>query len=215
MPEHVHLLVSEPERELLSTAVQALKISFARRAGACGFRGERRSGKGAITTITCAPRGALSSSCATFTGTRWSAGCAPNHGSGRGVVFGTTPMPSLEWWRSNRSGQRFGAAAATHICQNRADVGHPHGKARKNKTWATSPQNPAWSGPPALRTDTNEMLCNQQRYSHSSQHTTLLAIRRSHEEFSTANNWQSHASHVFDSFSMSVDLRERGANSSA
>ena len=31
MPEHVHLLVSEPQRDSLSTAVQALKLSFVRR----------------------------------------------------------------------------------------------------------------------------------------------------------------------------------------
>ncbi len=30
MPEHVHLLVSEPQRETLSTAIQALKLSFVR-----------------------------------------------------------------------------------------------------------------------------------------------------------------------------------------
>ncbi len=32
MPEHVHLLVSEPEAEMLAKAIQALKISVARRA---------------------------------------------------------------------------------------------------------------------------------------------------------------------------------------
>jgi putative transposase len=32
MPEHVHLLVSEPEGELLAKAIQALKIAVARRA---------------------------------------------------------------------------------------------------------------------------------------------------------------------------------------
>ncbi len=32
MPEHVHLLVSEPQVEVLATAIQALKISVARRA---------------------------------------------------------------------------------------------------------------------------------------------------------------------------------------
>jgi putative transposase len=32
MPEHVHLLVSEPELEVLAKAIQALKISVARRA---------------------------------------------------------------------------------------------------------------------------------------------------------------------------------------
>ena len=31
MPEHVHLLVSEPERTLLATAIQAVKQSVARR----------------------------------------------------------------------------------------------------------------------------------------------------------------------------------------
>lgn len=31
MPEHVHLLVSEPQRETLSTVVQALKLGFSRR----------------------------------------------------------------------------------------------------------------------------------------------------------------------------------------
>jgi putative transposase len=31
MPEHVHLLVSEPERTLLATAMQAMKQSVARR----------------------------------------------------------------------------------------------------------------------------------------------------------------------------------------
>ena len=31
MPEHVHLLVGEPQRETLSTAIQALKLSFVRR----------------------------------------------------------------------------------------------------------------------------------------------------------------------------------------
>jgi putative transposase len=30
MPEHVHLLVSEPQRETLSTAIQALKLGFIR-----------------------------------------------------------------------------------------------------------------------------------------------------------------------------------------
>jgi len=33
MPEHVHLLVSEPADELLAVGLQALKISVAKRAG--------------------------------------------------------------------------------------------------------------------------------------------------------------------------------------
>jgi putative transposase len=31
MPEHVHLLVSEPQRETLSTVIQALKLGFVRK----------------------------------------------------------------------------------------------------------------------------------------------------------------------------------------
>jgi putative transposase len=38
MPEHVHLLVSEPDVELLCTAIQALKIAVSRRASAAGWR---------------------------------------------------------------------------------------------------------------------------------------------------------------------------------
>ncbi|HVP44567.1 MAG TPA: transposase [Terriglobales bacterium] len=38
MPEHVHLLVSEPDVHLLSTAIQALKIAVSRRASSAGWR---------------------------------------------------------------------------------------------------------------------------------------------------------------------------------
>src|ERR1051326_5162790 len=41
MPEHVQLLVSEPDVESLSTAIQALKPSFYRRAVAAGWREPR------------------------------------------------------------------------------------------------------------------------------------------------------------------------------
>lgn len=40
MPEHVHLLVSEPQTGLLSTAIQALKISVARSAEGSSVRRE-------------------------------------------------------------------------------------------------------------------------------------------------------------------------------
>ena len=35
MPEHVHLLVSEPQRETLSIAIQALKVGFVRSLRCC------------------------------------------------------------------------------------------------------------------------------------------------------------------------------------
>ena len=37
MPEHVHLLLSEPERGLLADAIHYLKLSFTKRLGAGGF----------------------------------------------------------------------------------------------------------------------------------------------------------------------------------
>jgi REP element-mobilizing transposase RayT len=36
MPEHVHLLMSEPQRETLSTVMQALKLGFFRGLYGCG-----------------------------------------------------------------------------------------------------------------------------------------------------------------------------------
>ena len=42
MPEHVHLLVSEPQRETLSTAIQALKLGVVRSIQCSG--GEHRGG---------------------------------------------------------------------------------------------------------------------------------------------------------------------------
>ena len=40
MPEHLHLLVSEPERAALAQAIQSLKISSAKRSAASQARGE-------------------------------------------------------------------------------------------------------------------------------------------------------------------------------
>src|SRR5690349_11466992 len=51
MPEHVHLLVSEPQRTNLSTAIQALKLGFVRRlrgdgvASADGIPTSRKDGE--------------------------------------------------------------------------------------------------------------------------------------------------------------------------
>ena len=55
MPEHVHLLTSEPQRETLSTVIQALKLGFVR-----SLYGSRdnlipRSRKGGETWGTCDP----------------------------------------------------------------------------------------------------------------------------------------------------------------
>jgi putative transposase len=57
MPEHVHLLVSEPQRETLSTAVQALKLGFVRSLQCSGggvVAGDPRSRKNGETWGTLA-----------------------------------------------------------------------------------------------------------------------------------------------------------------
>src|SRR5579864_737270 len=42
MPEHVHLLVTEPQRDTLSTAMQALKLGFVRRLEGTGVPTSRK-----------------------------------------------------------------------------------------------------------------------------------------------------------------------------
>ena len=50
MPEHVHLLVSEPQKATLSTAVQALKLGFVRKLEDPTVRRSRNSGEASIPT---------------------------------------------------------------------------------------------------------------------------------------------------------------------
>ena len=45
MPEHVHLLVTEPQRSTLSTAIQALKIGFVRTIEGSGIPRSRKNGE--------------------------------------------------------------------------------------------------------------------------------------------------------------------------
>jgi putative transposase len=64
MPEHVHLLISEPERGPLSLALQMLKQNTARHSV---VRKVRRSGSRATTTSTCGVTPSASRSYVTFT----------------------------------------------------------------------------------------------------------------------------------------------------
>jgi len=45
MPEHVHLLVTEPQRDTLSTAIQALKLGFVRKLEGAGVPRSRKTGE--------------------------------------------------------------------------------------------------------------------------------------------------------------------------
>ena len=66
MPEHVHLLVSEPERGTLADALKSLKQGVARRL----IGVPNTSGRSAITTSPFATMSSLRRSCGTFTATR-------------------------------------------------------------------------------------------------------------------------------------------------
>ena len=60
MPEHVHLLVSEPLRGLLADAMHYLKLSFAKRWWLAHF------GRSATMTATCARSASFARSCVIF-----------------------------------------------------------------------------------------------------------------------------------------------------
>jgi putative transposase len=55
MPEHAHLLITEPQRSTVSTAIQALKLGFVRRLGGAGIPGSRNFGETRGTPPSCAP----------------------------------------------------------------------------------------------------------------------------------------------------------------
>jgi len=56
MPEHVHLLVSEPQQETLSTAMQALKLGFVRKLEGTAVPRSRKSGETWGTPVSSGPR---------------------------------------------------------------------------------------------------------------------------------------------------------------
>ena len=88
MPEHFHLLISEPRKGDPSTVMQALKLGFARRLLAAIAKPRSRkprdlghpelggvrhltSGKRDSMISTCGPNGSASRNCVTFTAIRW------------------------------------------------------------------------------------------------------------------------------------------------
>ena len=79
MPEHIHLLISEPQKKNPSTVMQALKLSFARRVLAQARRRRKpassttrrnTSGKSDSTISTYGPNTSASRNCATCTAIR-------------------------------------------------------------------------------------------------------------------------------------------------
>jgi putative transposase len=94
MPEHVHLLVSEPQRETLSTAVQALKLGFVRSlecSGGGAVAGDPRSRKNGETWGTLTSGTPTSG---TLTSGALTSGPAPG-----GLTPGT-PMHPQRFWQA-------------------------------------------------------------------------------------------------------------------
>jgi putative transposase len=84
MPEHVHLLVNEPQRALLSKAVQALKLSVSMRGR------ERPFWQAHYNDFNVSTHEKFVEKCATCIATRSSAGSSPSPRTGRGPAMATT-----------------------------------------------------------------------------------------------------------------------------
>ena len=68
MPEHFHLLITEPQKGTPSTVMQALKLGFARRVLAGALRTRPITYGSAVSTISmCGPSASASRSSATYT----------------------------------------------------------------------------------------------------------------------------------------------------
>jgi len=102
MPEHFHLLVSEPEQGDLSLVMQVLKQRVARQA----LPGLRRSGVSIVDeehfwqrrfmTSTCGARPSTLRRCTIFIRIQCGAGWWPSRSNGCGAAFGHTLIASVE-----------------------------------------------------------------------------------------------------------------------
>jgi putative transposase len=97
MPEHVHLLMSEPERGLLADAIHFLKLSFAKRA--CSLLPQDQPGR--FWQMRYYDRNVrnyheFTVKCDTYTGTRCDVDWSKNRASGSGAVFAITRFGKKE-----------------------------------------------------------------------------------------------------------------------
>jgi len=100
MPEHFHLLISEPERANPSVVIQALKLGVVRRLFLTPKAPEQRAvklfdnfifGRGAFTTSMCGARTSIARSCGIYIATRSNADWRRLPISGSGAA--SEPMP--------------------------------------------------------------------------------------------------------------------------
>jgi len=112
MPEHVHLLVSEPLIETLAKALQSLKSPwrFSARKG--------RFGSGDTMISTSTPKRSASRSCVICTAIQWCGVWSQIQRTGSGRVSAITQPEFAKPWRSNRSGQQLdeGVCPTTAEC---------------------------------------------------------------------------------------------------
>jgi putative transposase len=128
MPEHVHLLISEPQQIPLSKALQALKLSVAVRRPERPFWQARYydfnvfSEKKQIEKLRYSHRNPVT--CVWYR----------SHGIGHGQVFVTISMESWARLRLSRNGRRFAGSEGKNSTSQKRDVGHP----RINTLWSVS-----------------------------------------------------------------------------
>jgi REP element-mobilizing transposase RayT len=103
MPEHVHLLLSEPKEALLSKAIQALKLSVSVQSR------QRPFGRRGTTTSMFTTKRNVWRSCGTCTGTQSRADWLRSLSNGAGRASCTTRPVWREPWRSKVSGPLRGA----------------------------------------------------------------------------------------------------------
>jgi REP element-mobilizing transposase RayT len=105
MPEHIHLLVSEPQQAVLADAIHFLKLSFSKRVPRANWAGafwqkryydrnvrDQRESEQKLRYLHRNPvkRG----------------DCAPSRKTGSGAASGIMHFAKRGWWRSSQNGRR-------------------------------------------------------------------------------------------------------------
>ena len=105
MPEHVHLLLSEPQQDTLADALKSLKQGVSR----CLIGDADHFWQSGTTISTFEITRSLWKSCAIFIEIRSSWACASVRRTGSGAVFATTQPAVRDGSRSSQNGRRENA----------------------------------------------------------------------------------------------------------
>jgi REP element-mobilizing transposase RayT len=132
MPEHVHLLLSEPQPDTLADALKSLKQGVSRRL----IGDAELSGKSGITISTFATISNLCKSFVTSIAIPWKQGYANVLKTGSGAVFVTMPPALKDASRSSRNGRHENANERREHSAQRSN--YPT-QAKNRLEWATRP----------------------------------------------------------------------------